>query len=182
MRTSGADRRRHSPQREHRPEVRRERQVDVELDRLAAVEVDVDPLLQRRVVEQPPVEPELQRLQRQPAAAGQLQVGIGELVDRTRAGRRGHHEKPRAGTADAQLVTEQEAAVVAVDAERVGAVDRHVAVGLADDERVAGLQYDCAGEVNRVRAHAPRSGVTAAAGRDPERRRLKRPSRSRARS
>ena len=58
---------------------------------------------------------------------------------------------------------QQEAAVVAVDAERVVAVERHVAVGLADEERVAGLQDDGVGEVNRSRAHAPRSGGTAAA-------------------
>ena len=58
-------------------------------------------------------------------------------------------------------------AVVEGLAQRVVAGERHLAVVLAYQEGVPGLQHDGLGEVNGVRAHVPRSGVTAVAGPTP---------------
>ena len=116
---------------------------------------------------QAPLDPDLERLQREPAAAGQLEIGVGQLVHRPRPGRRRDHEQPRARARDAQLVAEQEPCRRCDRRRGMVAAERHLAVGLADDEGVAGFQDDAMGEVNRRRAHAPRSGGTAAAAATP---------------
>ena len=62
-------------QREHRAEVGRQRELEVELERGVAVEVDDDELLEG-VAAEPPLEAHLQRLERHEPAAGQLEVGV----------------------------------------------------------------------------------------------------------
>ena len=102
---------------EHRAEVGRERERHVQLDRFTPVEVHVDPLLEGALVEPAPLDPDLNRLQRQPAAAKQLEVGIGQLVHRPGAGRRRNHEQPWALARETELVPREEPCLVAVDTE-----------------------------------------------------------------
>ena len=106
-------------------------EVDVEVERLAVVGAHEQRLLDLLGAGEPAFEPELQALQRQHPAARQRQRGVRQLVHRLRAGRRGGDEQPRPHAVDAQLVAGEEAAVVAVDAERVRLGDREGPVARA---------------------------------------------------
>jgi hypothetical protein len=132
--------------REHRPEVGGEAQLDLELDGLAPVEVDVDALAQARGPDQLALQADLQRLQRQLAPVRQLHVGVGQLVDPVVArGRRGD-EQPRRHARDAQLVARQVAAVVDVEPEWVLAAEGDGAVAQRHQEHVVVLEHDRVGE------------------------------------
>jgi hypothetical protein len=146
----------HTAQHEHRPEVGGQRELQVDVDRLPAVEVDVHGLEHRRLVLERALEPELQRLQLEAPAVGQLELRVRQLVDgvAARDGRRDQQPGRHAG--DPQLMAGQEAAVVAIEPERVVAGQRHAAVGLRDEEGVGRLEHDRVGEV-RGRAHRRRA-------------------------
>ena len=134
--------------RQHRLEVGGEQQVDVEVERLAVVGVDEQRLLDLVVGDDPPLEPQLEALQRQHPAAGERQGRVGQLVHGLGPGRGGGDQQPRPDAVHAQLVAGEEAAVVAVEPERVRRPDGEGAVAPAHHEDVPLLDDLGLGEVD----------------------------------
>jgi hypothetical protein len=91
--------------------------------------VDVHAFAHRRLVLELAVHAKLERVERECSAVGKLQLAVGELVHRAGAGDRRRHQQPRCRAGDAKLVGRQEAAVVAIEPERMVARQRDVAVG-----------------------------------------------------
>ena len=88
--------------------------------------------------------------------AGQRELGVGELVHGPSPLCADADEQARCVAGDPDLVAGQEAAVVEVQAERVLALQRHLALGGGDQEHVAVLEDDGVDEVPGA-AHRPRS-------------------------
>ncbi len=143
----GRARGRQAAQLEHRAEVRPEAQLERQAPGAPGVRAHDDPLHELALVDELALDAHAHGLRREGLAAGQLEVGVRELVQQLRAGVVRAREEARRGAGDRQLVHGEVPAVVEIQPERMLLAGGQAAVALADEERVAELRDERRGEV-----------------------------------